>query len=85
MEPAQQSYVSAMIAYRRGVCSLGEFDRAQTTRERVRSGAQAIQELNAFTEGARAMSPVPQEVFDAVQDAERRVLDIRRRQGRGGG
>lgn len=83
MTPVEQSYVSAMIAYSRGVCSHGEFDRAETTRDRVRSGAQAIQELNAFVEGARAMSPVPPAVYNAVQDAERRVADIRRRQGRG--
>ena len=79
MLPEEQSNVSAMIAYQRGVCTQSEFDRAQTTRERVRFGAQAIQELNAFTEGARAMSPVPPEVYNAVQDAERRVADIQRR------
>ena len=78
MDPVEQSYVSAMIAYRRGVCSHGEFDRAQTTRERVRAGAQATQELNAFIEGARAMSPAPPQVYNAVQDAERRVSAIRR-------
>lgn len=80
----EQSTVAAMIAYQRGVCSHGEFDRAQTTRERVRAGAQAIQQLNAFIEGARRMSPVPPEVFNAAQDAERRVADIRRRAGDGG-
>ncbi len=85
MEPVQQSFVSAMIAYSRGVCSNYEFERAQTTRDRVRSGAQATQELNAFVEGARAMSPVPPEVFNAVQDAERRVLEIRRAMGGRGG
>jgi hypothetical protein len=78
MDPVEQSYVSAMIAYRRGVCTHGEFDRAETTRERVRSGAQATQELNAFIEGARAMSPAPPEVYNAAQDAERRVSAIRR-------
>lgn len=79
----EQSTVAAMIAYQRGVCSHGEFDRAQTTRERVRTGAQAIQELNAFVEGARRMSPVPPEVVRAVEDAEQRVEDIRRRAGGG--
>ena len=77
----EQSTVAAMIAYQRGVCSHGEFDRAQTTRERVRTGAQAIQELNAFVEGARRMSPVPPEIVRAVADAEQRVEDIRRRAG----
>ncbi len=75
------SRVAAMVAYHRGVCSHGELDRAQTTRERVRAGAQAIQELNAFVEGARAMSPVPPQVYEAVQDAEQRVEEIRRRAG----
>ncbi|MGB1839684.1 MAG: hypothetical protein ACPHWZ_01135 [Longimicrobiales bacterium] len=79
MTPEEQSNVSAMIAYQRGVCTQSEFDRAQTTRERVRYGAQATQELNAFIEGARAMSPVPPEVYNAVRDAERRVADIQRR------
>ncbi len=85
MQPAEQSYVSAMIAYRRGVCSQDEFERAQTSRDRVRSGAQAMQQLNAFVEGARAMSPVPPEVYNAVQDAERRVVEIQRSMGRGRG
>lgn len=77
MTPVEQSNVSALIAYSRGVCSHHEFESAQTTRDRVRAGAQAMQELNAFVEGARAMSPVPPEVYNAVQDAERRVLEIR--------
>ncbi len=85
MPPLEQNYVSAMMAYRRGVCSHGEFDRAQTTRDRVRAGAQAIQQLNAFVEGARAMSPVPPAVFNAVGDAERRVEEIQRSMGRGRG
>jgi hypothetical protein len=79
--PLQQSTVSALIAYQTGVCTHVEFERAETTRERVRAGAQASQELNAFIEGARAMSPVPAEVYNAVQDAERRVLEIRRAMG----
>lgn len=85
MDAMQQSFVSAMIAYRRGVCTHGEFERAETTRDRVRAGAQATQELNAFVEGARAMSPVPPDVYQAVTDAERRVEEIRRTMGGGGG
>ncbi len=80
----EQSTVAALIAYQRGVCSHGDFERAQTTRERVRAGAQAMQQLNAFIEGARAMSPVPPQVYTAVQDAEQRVAEIRRRAGGGG-
>ena len=85
LSPLEQSRVSALIAYQSGVCSHGEFQRAETTRDRVRSGAQATQELNAFIEGARAMSPVPPEVYNAVVDAERRVLEIRRAMGGRGG
>jgi hypothetical protein len=85
LTPVEQSRVSALIAYRNGVCSHQEFQRAETTRDRVRSGAQAMQELNAFVEGARAMSPVPPDVYNAVQDAERRVLEIQRSMGRRGG
>jgi hypothetical protein len=86
LSAVEQSRVSALIAYRTGVCSHQEFERAETTRDRVRSGAQATQELNAFVEGARAMSPVPPDVYNAVQDAERRVAEIRRAMGgRGGG
>ena len=77
----QQSYVAAMVAYQRGVCSHDDFDRAQTTRDRIRTGAAAIEQLNAFIDGARAMSPVPPEVYNAVQDAERRVAEIRRIRG----
>jgi hypothetical protein len=86
MSVPQQNLVNAMIAYRRGVCSHGEFDRAQTTRDRVRTGAQATGEFNAFIAGARQMSPVPPEVYNAVQDAERRIEQIRRQVGgRGAG
>ena len=83
LQPVEQSRVSAMMAYQNGLCSFGEFSRAETTRDRVRSGAQATQELNAFVEGARAMSPVPPEVFNAVQDAETKVEEIRRAMGGG--
>jgi len=85
LDPVEQSRVSALMAYRRGVCSNGSFERSQTTRERVQAGAQATRELNAFIEGARAMSPVPPEVYNAVLDAERRVEVIRRAMGGSGG
>lgn len=85
LDPVEQSHVSAMMAYQRGVCTHQDFERAETTRDRVRAGAQATQELNAFIEGARAMSPVPPDVYNAVQDAERRVAEIRRAMGGRGG
>jgi hypothetical protein len=83
--PEEQSRVSALMSYHRGVCGHLDFERAEATRDRVRAGAQATQELNAFIEGARAMSPVPPEVYAAVQDAERRVAEIRRAMGGGRG
>ena len=45
-----QLLVGALINYERGVCSQGEFDRAETTRERVRTGSAAITELQSFIE-----------------------------------
>ena len=80
-----QSLVTAMIEYRRGVCTHGEFDRAETTRERVRSGATAMQELEGFILGAEGMSPRPPEVDAAVEDAQRRIEQIRRSVGGGRG
>ena len=77
--------VTAMIAYRRGVCTHGEFDRAETTRERVRTGAAAIQELRGFVQGAEGMSPIPAEVRAAIEDAQRRVEQIQRSMGGPGG
>ncbi len=78
LPPLEQNRVSALVAYRRGVCSQGEFERAETTRSRVQAGSRALQELNAFAEGARAMSPIPAEVMTAIADAERRVEAIQR-------
>jgi hypothetical protein len=77
MLPDEQAYVNAMISYRRGVCSQGEFDRAEGQRDRVSTGAAAIRELNAFIEEAGAMSSAPADISAAVQDAEQRVQQIR--------
>lgn len=86
MTPTMQSLVTALIEYRRGVCTHGEFDRAETTRERVRTGATARTELIGFIQGAEQMSPLPLEVRDAIADAQRRVERIRRNiVGRGRG
>ena len=85
MTPTMQNLVTAMIEYRRGVCTHGEFDRAETTRERVRTGAAAIQELRGFVQGAEGMSPIPAEVRAAIEDAQRRVEQIQRSMGGPGG
>jgi hypothetical protein len=85
MTPAVQNVVTAMIEYRRGVCTHGEFERAETTRERVRAGAAAMQELQGFVLGAEQMSPRPAEIDRAVDDAQRRIELIRRTVGAPGG
>ena len=81
MTPTMQSFVTAMIEYRRGVCTHGEFERAETTRERVRTGATAMQELQGFVGGAEQMSPTPPEVHSAIEDARQRIEQIRRSVG----
>ncbi len=81
MTPTMQNLVTAMIEYRRGVCTHGEFERAETTRERVRTGATAMQELQGFVQGADQMSPRPGQIDAAVEDAQRRIEEIRRTVG----
>jgi hypothetical protein len=73
-----QLLVGALIQYERGICSHGEFDRAQTTRERVRTGSQAITELQGFVEFGERIEPLPQVVQTAVVDARNRIETIRR-------
>lgn len=85
MTPTMQSFVTAMIEYRRGVCTHGEFERAETTRERVRAGATAMQELQGFVTGAEQMAPMPPEVRNAIEDAQQRIEQIRRSVGGGRG
>ena len=75
----EQLLVGALINYERGVCSQGEFDRAQTTRERVRTGSAAIQELQAFIEFGERIEPIPDPVRTGIDDARGRIEDIRRR------
>lgn len=75
----EQLLVGALIEYERGICSNGEFDRAETTRERVRTGSAAIQELQAFIDFGERIDPVPPLVQRAIQDARNRIEDIRRR------
>lgn len=75
----EQLLVGALIQYERGLCTQGEFDRAQTTRERVRSGAAAITELQSFIDFGERIEPVPDPVRTAIDDARSRIEDIRRR------
>jgi len=77
--PNEQLLVGALIEYERGLCSHGEFDRAETTRERVRTGSAAIQELQAFIEFGERIEPVPALVQTAIEDARNRIDLIRRR------
>ena len=69
--------VTAMVQYQRGLCSHGEFDRAQTTRDRVRTGAAAIRQLEAFVSSAEQINPSPSELQVAIADAQTRVQRIR--------
>jgi hypothetical protein len=73
-----QYLVGALIQYERGLCSHGEFDRAQTTRERVRTGSQAITELQGFVDFGERIEPVPPAVQTAIGDARTRIETIRR-------
>ena len=77
--PSDQLLIGALIQYERGLCSHAEFDRAQTTRERVRTGSQAISELQGFIDFGERIEPVPSAVQPALEDARNRIDIIRRR------
>jgi hypothetical protein len=77
--PDDQLVVGALVRYARGVCSHNEFDRAQTTRERVRTGSQAINELQEFIDFGGRIEPTPQPVQGPLEDARNRIETIRRR------
>jgi len=74
-----QLVLGALVRYARGVCSHNEFDRSQTTRERVRTGSQAITELQDFIDFAERIEPTPQPVQGPLEDARNRIETIRRR------
>jgi hypothetical protein len=75
----EQLLVGALISYERGLCTQGEFDRAQTTRERVRTGSAAITELQTFIDFGERIEPIPDPVRAGIDDARSRIEDIRRR------
>jgi hypothetical protein len=77
LDGAESARVTALITYQRGVCRHGEFDRAETTRERIRTGSDAIKELEAFLLSAGEVAPRPAELETAVADAQRRIQLIR--------
>ncbi|MDH3206394.1 MAG: hypothetical protein OEO79_07270 [Gemmatimonadota bacterium] len=74
-----QLLIGALIRYERGLCSHAEFDRSQTTRERVRTGSRAITELQGFIDFGDRIEPVPPQVQPAIEDARNRIELIRRR------
>jgi len=73
-----QLLIGALIQYERGVCSHAVFDRAQTTRERVQAGSQAITELQGFIDFGERIEPVPAPVQSGIDDARNRIETIRR-------
>jgi hypothetical protein len=77
--PNDQLLIGALIQYERGLCSHAEFDRAQTTRDRVGTGSQAITELQGFIDFGERIEPVPPLVQSGIEDARNRIDIIRRR------
>jgi hypothetical protein len=73
-----QLLFGALIRYERGLCLHGEFDRSQTTRERVRTGSAAITQLQEFVDFGERIEPVPEVVRPALEDARNRIETIRR-------
>ena len=67
----------ALAQYYRGLCAQQEFDSAEGTIARLQTGSQAIQELEAFLEEARALSPASSRVQEALTDARSRIEAIR--------
>jgi tetratricopeptide (TPR) repeat protein len=70
---------TSLVEYQRGICSQGEFDRAKSTMDRVRTGARAIRELQAFIGLAEALPSAPDELQNAVDDAKKRIADMQSR------
>ena len=79
MPPAERPFVNSMIEYHKGLCSEGDFDRAEATMDRVRTGAAAIREYEGFLELAANVSPVSSELQAAIDDATRRIAAVRQR------
>jgi len=84
--PASESRsAGVMIDYYRGLCSQGQVELARNTVDLVRAGGQAVRELEGFIGKAEALSGPPAEVAAAVEDARKRIEEIRARVRRGAG
>ena len=79
MPPVERPFVSAMIEYHKGLCSEADFDRAEATMDRVRTGAAAIRGYEAFLELAGNVSPTSSELQAAIDDATQRIAAVRQR------
>ena len=79
MPPAERPFVSSMIEYHKGRCSEGDFDRAEATTDRLRTGAAAILAYEGFLELAGNVSPASLELQAAIDDATQRIAAMRQR------
>jgi len=79
-----QPQVLALRQYQVGVCAQQEFAQAEGAVALVRTGGQAVRELEAFLEEAEALPNRPPLMEEAMSDARSRIEDIRARIRRGG-
>ena len=79
MPPAERPFVSSMIEYHKGRCSEGDFDRAEATTDRLRTGAAAILAYEGFLELAGNVSSASPELQAAIDDATQRIAALRQR------
>lgn len=81
---AERPAALAMVEYGRGLCSEGEFDRAEGAINRVRTGSAAVRQFETFIQQGESISPRTPELAAAIQDARTRIQGIQQRV-RGGG
>jgi len=74
----------AVTQYVSALCGLGDLDKAATAIERVRVGNRLVQELQGFVDRASSVSPRTDFLDAAVEEAQRRIEEIRERMRRGG-
>jgi len=83
--PADQwGTARALAAYQRANCSHQEFTRVTAALDILRVGGAAIREFEAFIEEGEALSPLPSQVSEAIQQARTRIEEIRERMRTGG-
>jgi hypothetical protein len=85
MPVAGRGVAGALIDYYRGICSQAQLELARTNVDLVRAGGQAVRELEGFIQKAQALPRPPAEITEAVQDAQRRIEEIRAKVRRGAG